>query len=104
MTSKDYFLELIEQFTDAQKDTLKGKMMSSDGISLNKKFFAFYWKKAMVFKLGKGFDMDSYNVEWTYLNPFKSKGVMRAWYVISDNYVDIWPELLNRAYLTMKEA
>lgn len=61
-----------------------GKMMSCDGLTLMGKVFCFEYKDKMVFKLGKGYDIESHGItNYTFLSPFKNKGPMTAWFEIN---------------------
>ncbi|MBI9015165.1 MAG: hypothetical protein JEZ08_23230 [Clostridiales bacterium] len=60
-----------------------GKMMSCNGLTYKGKVFCFEYNNQMVFKLGKGFDIEAVGIrEYEYLNPFKNKGPMLAWFII----------------------
>lgn len=48
-----YFQEISEKLTAENEHVTIGKMMSSPGIRYKNKVFAFYYKKIMVFRLGK---------------------------------------------------
>ena len=82
-----------------------GKMMSSPGITYKGKVFLFEYKDKIVFKLGKGFDISSYGIEsFEYLNPFKKKGPMLAWYVVEDKYKSTFEDLSKVALDHMKDT
>jgi hypothetical protein len=52
------FFEKIAKKLCKKKEITIGKMMSTTGLKYKNKVFAFYYKKRMVFKLGKGYDID----------------------------------------------
>ncbi len=75
--------EIITKKLSRHKGVRKGKMMSAPGITLDGKVFAFYWKKEMIFRLGKDFDADAFGLkEWHLLNPFKERPPMKGWFCV----------------------
>ena len=81
--SELYFEQLRKAFVYGNKDTLEAKMMHAPAISYGKNVFSFYFKEAMIFKLGKDFNPEEEGiVNWEFLNPFKNKPPMKAWFVI----------------------
>ena len=97
-TTEKTFETIADEISRRHDHVERGKMMSSPGIKYKDKVFAFFWKDAMVFKLGKNFDPDSVGLEeWEHLNPFKNKGPMRAWYVVPEMQRDHWLELTRLA-------
>ncbi len=92
--SEAYFMELVEHFTDKNKDVQAGRMMSSPGLKVNNKVFAFYSKGSMGFRLGPDFAPKQAGLKKpTLLNPFKTKGPLKGWYVVKDNEMDKWKSL-----------
>ncbi|MCH4887627.1 hypothetical protein EZV73_08585 [Acidaminobacter sp. JC074] len=82
-----------------------GKMMSCDGLTYHGKVFCFEYKDKMVFKLGKGYDIKKHGIEeFEYLNPFKNKGPMMAWFEVKDHYADKYESLAKVALEVMKGA
>ncbi|MEO7911966.1 MAG: hypothetical protein ABIV47_20165 [Roseiflexaceae bacterium] len=68
--------------TESQSVTI-GKMMSSPGIRYNNKVFAFYYRKAMVFRLGWEFDPKTMGIhDYQLLSPFKMKPPLVDWFEI----------------------
>lgn len=64
-----------------------GKMMSCDGLTYKGKVFCFEYKEKMIFKLSKGYDIEKHGItEYTFLNPFKNKGPMKAWFELTVDY------------------
>jgi hypothetical protein len=85
-------------------DVSKGKMMSAQGIKYKNKFFVFYYKKEMVFRLGSNFDPKQYNLKECYLfRPFKNKGPMKNWFQIPYSEKLRWEKLAKAALNVLKE-
>lgn len=62
--TKELFYHIQNQFSQYESIS-PGKMMSCEGITYKTKVFAFYYKNAMVFKLGKGYDPNTIGIdEW----------------------------------------
>lgn len=81
-----------------------GKMMSCPGVTYKGKVFCFEYKDKIVFKLGKAYDMNAHGIlEYEYLNPFKKKGPMLAWFVIERVYENKFEELSFIALNEMKQ-
>lgn len=81
--SEKYFMEIRQDFLINNSTSCEAKMMNAPGIGFNKKVFAFYYQEAMVFKLGKNFDPGAVGIKnWDFLNPFKNKAPMKAWFII----------------------
>jgi hypothetical protein len=79
-----------------------GRMMSAPGITFNGKVFAFYWKKEMIFRLGKDFDADAFGLkEWHLLNPFKERPPMAGWFCVPYSQSRHWEQLAKRALATL---
>ena len=96
--SEERFNELADALASAHPDVERGKMMSSPGIKCRDKVFAFYYKDAMCFRLGKGFDIESHGVKTVrWLNPFKSKPPMKAWFVVGEEEQELWEALAGEA-------
>ena len=82
----------------------KGKMMSAPGIKYKNKFFAFYYNKEMIFRLGSGFDPKEYNLKkCRRLNPFKNKAPMKNWFQIPYSENLRWEQLAKYALNVLKE-
>jgi len=76
-----FYLKSNEPFVEM------GKMMSNPGLTYKGKVFCFEYKDKIVFKLGKDYDINAHGIlDYEYLNPFKKKGPMLAWYVIDNTY------------------
>lgn len=102
--SKKRFEEIVEIMCIEKDGVESGKMMSAPGLMYKSKVFAFFYKDKMVFKLGKDYDIESHDIkDFTYLNPFKNKGPMKAWFEIEEKYNDKWMELSEVALIKMKE-
>lgn len=99
------FNEIAEMLEGREADVTLGKMMSSPGILYRGKNIAFYHhlEKEMVFKLGKGFQPESVGLEhWRYLNPFKNKAPMKAWFQVGYQEHEKWEQLAELALEKMK--
>jgi TfoX/Sxy family transcriptional regulator of competence genes len=103
-TSEEHFYSIAENLASQHDDVVMGKMMSSPGILYKKKNFAFFNDDKMVFKLGKEYDIESHGLsDWSWLQPFKNKGSMKAWYEIPDSEKARWEELANIALEKIKD-
>lgn len=101
--TKELFYHIQNQLSQSEF-IAPGKMMSSEGITYKTKVFAFYYKDAMVFKLGKGYDPSTIGIEeWEWLNPFKKKPPLKGWFIIKDAYQDRWTELAGIALEQIKK-
>jgi len=99
---QDFFEELAESLVVKNENVAHGKMMSCPGVIYKKKVFCFFYGEKMVFKLGKGYDIEKYGItEYTYLNPFKNKGPMIAWFEVESKYKDKWEILAEKALENM---
>jgi len=82
-----------------------GKMMSCDGITYEGKVFCFEYKDKMVFKLGKDYDIESHGIKsYNFLNPFKKKGPMKAWFELNLDQNKHFLKLAQVALEVMKNA
>ncbi len=71
-----------------------GKMMSSPALHYQGKVFAFYYEKQMVFRLGRDFQPESFNIQhYRVLAPFKTKPPMVDWFEIPSAHQHRWEEL-----------
>ena len=96
------FRDIALSLSSDNENVDEGKMMSSPGIRYKNKVFAFYHNKSMIFKLGKGFDIVTTGVnDYKFLNPFKDKPPMKAWFEISAHWVNKWSELAEIAMKNM---
>ncbi|MCE7734832.1 MAG: hypothetical protein GPJ54_08155 [Candidatus Heimdallarchaeota archaeon] len=92
------FNDITAKLCQSNRDIGEGKMMSSPGINYKNKVFAFYHDKEMIFKLGKGYDIESEGVyAYKFLNPFKNKPPMKGWFVVSATEVENWQKLADIA-------
>jgi len=95
---EEYFQRIAEKLSKEHRLVKIGKMMSAPGISYNKKFFAFYYKKEIALRLGKDFVPKVNGVKkWKYLNPFKKKGPMKNWYQLPYSEKKNWKKLTKQA-------
>lgn len=80
------------------KGVKTGRMMSAPGITFNGKVFVFYWKKEMIFRLGKDFDASAFGLkDWHLLNSFKNRPPMTGWFCVPYSESRHWEELARRA-------
>lgn len=97
--------ELLMKLKQIDEKVELGKMMSCDGLTYKGKVFCFEYKDKMVFKLGKDYDIEQHGIKtFTYLNPFKKKGPMKAWFELDASYGDKFEELAMVALEVMKNA
>ncbi len=95
-----YFDEIVEELNAAHVDVQVGKMMSSEALTVKGKVFCFFWERrgTMVFKLGKEAETERAAMAgWEWLNPFKNKGPMRAWYAVPFAKKRAWKSLAEEA-------
>ena len=105
MTPADAFEEVANKLAATEEGVTRGKMMSSPGILHAGKVFCFYYDNAMVFKLGKVADTSGPDLkDWTWLNPFKNKGPMKAWYVVPLQDSAQWERLAREALAALRVA
>ena len=96
------FQDIVSRLSTSNRSVTEGKMMSSPGIRFKNKVFAFYHNKSMIFKLGKGYDIKSKGVnEYVFLNPFKNKSPMTAWFEVPVSGINKWFELAKVAMQNM---
>ena len=104
MTPEQHYFQIAEGLAVENPDVTLGKMMSSPGILYKSKNFAFFHDDEMTFKLGKEFDIESTGVcDWQWLQPFKNKGPMKAWYQIPHSESVHWEKLAKLAIEFIKE-
>lgn len=105
MEKEQELFQTITKRLSRQKGVKQGKMMSAPGITRNGKVFAFYWKKEMIFRLGKDFDATAFGLkEWHLLNPFKKRPPMAAWFCVPYSESRHWEELARRAVATLARS
>ncbi len=95
-----YFIDIRKTFLQKNKDVKEAQMMNAPGIAYANRVFAYYFKDAMVFKLGKDFMPENEGIiDWDYLNPYKNKTPMKAWFVIPyEGGKEYWAGLCLKAY------
>ncbi len=92
------FDRIADIFVVLNDDVQLGKMMSSPGLKCNGKMFAFHCKDGMGFRLGLGFDPDTFGLKNPKpLSPFKTKPPLKGWYIVSENESDKWEALATHA-------
>jgi hypothetical protein len=98
MTPQELYLSIAAEY-EKNNDVILGKMMSSPGIKVNDKVFAFYHKDEMGFRLGKKFEPEAHGVHKYYLlNPFKTKPPLKAWFILPKEEMEKWSEFAELAY------
>lgn len=98
------FEQIAESLSRKYKDVHTGKMMSSPGMRFKNKFFAFYYNKDAVFRLGKEAQPEEMGVEkFKLLNPFKTKAPMKNWFQIPYSESRHWEKLAIYALNQLKE-
>ena len=81
-----------------------GKMMSSPALHYQGKVFAFYYGKKMVFRLGRDFQPELFNIQhYSLLAPFKTKPPMADWFEIPSTDQHRWEELSRYALQLLRE-
>ncbi len=96
--TKLVFDQIVEDMLANEAVVVSGKMMSSPGLKYNGKVFAFYHQNTMGFRLGKAFDPEAFgSTTARFLNPFKNKPPMRAWFIIEDAETELWRPLAYKA-------
>jgi len=92
------FHEISEKFCK-RKHVVLGKMMSSPGLKVRNKIFAFYHREEMGFRLGPLFDPKKQGIKSAKpLSPFKTKPPLKGWYIIPTKDLDLWSELSEMAF------
>ncbi len=95
---KSEFERIVATLTADDSNVSLGKMMSSPGLKYGDKVFAFQAKEAMGFRLGPDFDPIAFErAELEPLNPFKTKGPLKGWFVVDESGSAAWEELANMA-------
>jgi len=88
------FEKIAEELSTEYKNVSTGKMMSSSGIRYRNKFFAFYYNKEMVFRLGKDAEPKKLGIKkFKFLNPFKTKAPLKNWFQVSYSENKHWEKL-----------
>lgn len=96
--SETLFNQIAEKLTSQNDGVILGKMMSSPGLKVNDKVFAFYSKKGMGFRLGGDFDIEKFGIKTAKpLSPFKTKPPLKGWYIIEETESNLWETLSEMA-------
>lgn len=104
MTAEKTFNNIVQHLTANESDVVLGKMMSSPGLKVNNKVFAFYHKEAMGFRLGKEFNAAGFGLKTArWLSPFKTKPPLKAWYIVDFEEACFWRELATMALVFTKQ-
>ena len=92
------FDRIVLKLTTAENDVTAGKIMSAPGLKCGDKIFAFRSKQGMEFRIGREFDLNAHgSIELEPLNPFKTKGPLKGWYIVADKQRDAWEALARSA-------
>src|SRR5262249_3454432 len=92
------FREIADLLTLENQAVTVGKMMSSPGLQIQGKVFAFYHDRKMIFKLGQDFQPESLGIQqYSLLAPFKSKPPMVDWFEIPSSEQHRWEDLTRSA-------
>lgn len=104
LESELYFFQLRKFFIEENSEVNEAKMMHAPAIGFGKKVFSFYFKEAMIFKLGKDFNPEKEGItNWEHLNPFKNKPPMKAWFVIPyEGGKQYWEDLILKSFEFIK--
>lgn len=97
------FRSIAALLTNENSAITLGKMMSSPALHYQGKVFAFYYDKKMVFRLGRNFQPELFDIRhYSLLAPFKTKPPMVDWFVIPFDDQHRWEEMSRYAlgYLT----
>jgi len=96
------FEQVADTLSGGRTGVDRGKMMSAPGIRYDGKVFAFLWRDAMVFRLGRQYDPAADGLAGIEnLNPFKNKPPMKDWFVIPADHQVRWPDLADAALAHM---
>src|SRR5258706_14568920 len=88
------FRSIAALFARENSAVTLGKMMSSPALQYQGKVFAFYYGKKMVFRLGRDFQPELFNIQhYSLLAPFKTKSPMVDWFEIPSADQHRWEEL-----------
>lgn len=105
----DAWRALADEVVAREKGVERGKMMSSDAVTLGGKVFAFHTTKGrfegLGLRLGRDYDVESLGLTaWEHLAPFRSKPPMLDWVLVGADDIDRWPELASIALERMRES
>ena len=96
------FNSIIEKLSGEYEDVSRGKMMSSPAITCKNKVFAFYHREEMIFRLGRDFDPQEFQIKKVkVLSPFKTKPPLLDWFHIAFSGPEKWEELARYALARM---
>jgi len=92
------FERIVAALTASESNVSLGKMMSSPGLKFGDKVFAFQAREGMGFRLGRDFNSNAHgNVDFEPLNPFKTKGPLKGWFIVGEKQSDAWENLAKTA-------
>jgi hypothetical protein len=88
------FRSIAALLTSENSAITVGKMMSEPALQYQGKVFAFYYGKKMVFRLGRDFQPELFDIQhYCVLAPFKTKPPMVDWFEIPFDDQHRWEEL-----------
>jgi hypothetical protein len=98
------FRSIAALLTSENSAITLGKMMSEPALHYQGKVFAFYSGKKMVFRLGRDFQPELFNIEhYRLLAPFKTKPPMVDWFEIPSADQHRWEDLSRYALQLLSE-
>lgn len=101
---EELFNKLRDTMTASYTEVMKGTMMSSPGIQLKGKNFAFLYNQSLAVRLGRDFEPESEGIhKYILLNPFKTKPPLKDWFVIGFEEADKWLPLIKIAMVKMRK-
>jgi len=96
--ARQAFEAIATELMREHAEVAPGKMMSSPGITLRGKVFAFFDRGEMVFRLGKGVDPASLGItSYRPLSPFKNKPPLAGWFYVAAAERQYWERLARTA-------
>lgn len=98
------FRSIAALLTSENSSITLGKMMSLPALQYQGKVFAFYYGKKMVFRLGRDFQPELFNIQhYRLLAPFKTKPPLVDWFEIPFDDQQRWEELSRSALQRLRE-
>ncbi len=105
MESRQYFETIRADFCSKYEHVSSGKMMRSEAIHYKGKVFAFLsTKQYMVFRLGKGFNIEDVDTPLIPFSPFKNKKPMSGWFQLSPENKSLWEAWTNQALALIQQV
>ncbi len=105
MTAEEKFNQISKKLVEDNEDVHEGKMMSSPGLKVANKVFAFYHRDTMGFRVGKEFDAEKFGLKTAhYLSPFKTKPPLKAWQIVEAEESEFWLEMAEMALVFTRQS